>query len=98
MGFRRYLCFETKFRLGGCLHELEPGGAAVAVLWKPRNPNARSNEVAIENAAGVIGLKLAFMWRPSRFLRARLRHGLAREAAHATRARVRLSALRHRPG
>src|SRR5437899_627998 len=43
------------------LHELVPGGTAVAVLVNPSNPNARSNELAIENAATVIGLKLAFM-------------------------------------
>jgi putative tryptophan/tyrosine transport system substrate-binding protein len=43
------------------LHELVPGGAAVAVLVNPTNPNARSNELAIEDAASVIGLKLAFM-------------------------------------
>ena len=43
------------------LHELVPGGTAVAVLVNPSNPNARSNELAIENAARVIGLKLAFM-------------------------------------
>jgi putative ABC transport system substrate-binding protein len=43
------------------LHELVPGGTAVAVLVNPTNPNARSNELTIENAAGVIGLKLAFM-------------------------------------
>ena len=43
------------------LHELVPGITAVAVLVNPSNPNARSNELAIENAARVIGLKLAFM-------------------------------------
>jgi putative tryptophan/tyrosine transport system substrate-binding protein len=43
------------------LHELVPGRTAVAVLVNPSNPNARSNELEIENAARVIGLKLAFM-------------------------------------
>jgi len=47
------------------LHELVPGGTAVAVLVNPSNPNARSNELAIENAARVIGLKLAFMAPPA---------------------------------
>jgi putative ABC transport system substrate-binding protein len=43
------------------LHELVPGGTTVAVLVNPSNPNARSNELAIKNAAGVIGLNLALM-------------------------------------
>jgi putative tryptophan/tyrosine transport system substrate-binding protein len=43
------------------LNELVPRETAVAVLVNPSNPNARSNELAIEDAARVIGLKLAFM-------------------------------------
>jgi ABC-type uncharacterized transport system substrate-binding protein len=43
------------------LHELVPGATAVAVLVNPNNPNARSNELAIKNAAEIIGLNLALM-------------------------------------
>ena len=57
------------------LHELVPGGTAVAVLVNPSNPNARSNELAIENAARVIGLKLAFMGAAASVI-ARLLHRL----------------------
>jgi putative tryptophan/tyrosine transport system substrate-binding protein len=42
------------------LHELAPGGT-VGVLLNPSNPNAEANEQAIESAAQVIGLTVAFV-------------------------------------
>ena len=43
------------------LHELAPIGTAVGVLVNPSNPNAGANERAIESAAKVIGLTVAFV-------------------------------------
>jgi len=43
------------------LHELAPFATAVGVLVNPSNPNAGANERAIESAAKVIGLTVAFV-------------------------------------
>ena len=43
------------------LHELAPVITAVGVLVNPSNPNAGANERAIESAAKVIGLTVAFV-------------------------------------
>ena len=43
------------------LHELAPAGTTVGVLVNPSNPNAEANERAIESAAKVIGLTVAFV-------------------------------------
>jgi putative ABC transport system substrate-binding protein len=43
------------------LHELVPGETAIAVLVNPKNPNAESSRRAIEDAARIIGLKVALI-------------------------------------
>jgi len=43
------------------LHELAPIGTAVGVLVNPSNPNAGANERAIDSAAKVLGLTVAFV-------------------------------------
>jgi putative ABC transport system substrate-binding protein len=43
------------------LHELVPSGTAIAVVVNPSNPNVSSTQLAIENAARILGLRLAFM-------------------------------------